>query len=208
MGMRSPEAAERFDAIAREVFAPIYPVMAERILGESGLESGRCLDLGCGSGWLGIALARQSRFDVSFLDASEAMLGLAEAHLKEADLWERSDLLCGDVHGIPLPDCSVDLAVSRGSFPFWEEPEHAAREILRVLRPGGHAFIGGGFGNAEIKKEVFGKMRERDPQWQERIQRHGVPDAMKRLVEGVMGLEASEVCITRDERGFMARFTR
>ena len=208
MGMHSPEAAERFDAIAREVFAPLYPVMAERILGECGFKEGRCLDLGCGSGWLGIALARQSDFDVTFLDASEAMLNIAEAHLKKEALWERSDLLCGNVHTIPLPDCSVDLAVSRGSFPFWEEPEHAAREIFRVLKPGGHAFVGGGFGNAAIRKEVFGKMRERDPQWQERIKHHGVPGAMNRLVEGVMALEASEICITRDERGFMARFVR
>jgi len=208
MGMRNLEAARRFDAVAREVFAPLYPVMAARILDECGLDSGRCLDLGCGSGWLSIALARQSRFDVTLFDASEAMLSIAASHLEEAALRERSSLLHGDVHRIPLPDGSVDLAISRGSFPFWAEPERAVAEVFRVLRPGGHAFIGGGFGNAAIQKEVFEKMRGRDPQWQERVRRDSVPDAMKRLVEGVLDLKASEVAITRDARGFMAHFVR
>jgi ubiquinone/menaquinone biosynthesis C-methylase UbiE len=202
------QSAQRFDAIAREVFAPLYPVMAERILSESALESGHCLDLGCGSGWLGIALAEQSRFDVTFFDASEAMLGIAEEHLKSRGLTERSQMMHGDVHALALPDGSVDLVISRGSFPFWEVPEQAAAEIYRVLRPGGHAFIGGGFGNAAIRKEVFETMRRRDPQWQARIKERAVPSAMARLVEGVLALEASGVNISRDERGFMAHFVR
>lgn len=208
MGMHSPEAAERFDTIATEIFAPLYPVMAERILNESGLREGRCLDLGCGSGWLGIALARQSRFEMTFLDASEAMLRLTEKHLKAHGLFERASLLRSDVHAIALEDASVNLVISRGSFPFWHTPEKAAAEIYRVLRPGGHAFIGGGFGNARLKEEIFAKMRECDPLWQERIRHHGVPDAMARLINGVEALEATETEITRDDRGFMAHFVR
>ncbi|WP_345976107.1 class I SAM-dependent methyltransferase [Sulfurimonas sp. HSL3-7] len=208
MAMRKTGAPQRFDAIAREVFAPLYPVMAGRILESCGMQEGHCLDLGCGSGWLGRALAQQSRFCVTYLDISEAMLELAENHAQGCGLAERTSTLCSDVHAIGLPDASVDLVISRGSFPFWNTPEKAVAEILRVLRPGGHAFIGGGFGNAEIKKEVFAKMALRDPQWQERIKRHSVPDAAKRLVAGVMALDASEIEITRDERGFMAHFVR
>lgn len=208
MAMRITGAPQRFDAIAREVFAPLYPVMAGRILESCGMQEGHCLDLGCGSGWLGTALAQQSRFRVTYLDISEAMLELAESHAQACSLAERAATLCGDVHAIGLPDASVDLVISRGSFPFWHTPEKAVAEIFRLLRPGGHAFIGGGFGSAEIKEEVFAKMALRDPQWQERVKRHSVPDAAKRLVEGVMALDASEVEITRDDRGFMAHFIR
>lgn len=201
-------AAERFDAVAREVFAPLYPVMAGRILTESGLDTGQCLDIGCGSGWLGIALARQSEMELTFCDASETMLEIADGHLAEAGLETRSRCVQGDVHDLPFETAAFDLVISRGSFPFWERPEQAAAEIFRVLKPGGTAFIGGGFGNREIQREVFKKMEARDPQWQERIKRHGVPRAVPRLIEGVLSLEAKDVAVTRDERGLMIRFGR
>lgn len=208
MAMRTAGAPQRFDTIAREVFAPLYPVMAGRILESCGMREGHCLDLGCGSGWLGTALAQQSRFHVTYLDISEAMLELAGKHAETCSLAERTSTLCSDVHAIGLPDASVDLVISRGSFPFWSTPEKAVEEVFRLLRPGGHAFIGGGFGNAEIKEEVFAKMALLDPQWQARVKRHSVPDALKRLINGVMALDASAVEITRDDRGFMAHFVR
>jgi len=208
MGMHDRNAAERFDATAREVFAPLYPVMARRILDESAKTDGRCLDIGCGSGWLGIALAQASDLHVTFCDVSEVMLELAGGHLEASGLAERGRCVAGNVHALPFPEASFDLVVSRGSFPFWGEPEKAAAEIFRVLRPGGVACIGGGFGNREIHEEVVRKMRERDPQWQERVKRGSVPRAVPRLIEGVLALEAEAVTITRDERGLMIRFGR
>lgn len=202
------EAAERFDATAREIFAPLYPVMAERILSECGRRAGNCLDIGCGSGWLGMAVAHQSGMELTFCDASAVMLEIASGHIETAGLALRSHCVVGDVHDLPFPDASFDLVVSRGSFPFWENPEKAAAEIFRVLSPGGEAFIGGGFGNAEIQKEIMKKMRERDPAWQERVRSNSVPRAIQRLIEGAFELPGARVAVTRDERGFMTRFGR
>ncbi len=47
----------QFDQIAREIFAPIYPVIAEQIVRKTGITAGQCLDVGCG-GYLGMALAK------------------------------------------------------------------------------------------------------------------------------------------------------
>jgi len=43
--------------IARNIFAPLYYQLAQQILDRTGSESGFCLDLGSGSGYLGLALA-------------------------------------------------------------------------------------------------------------------------------------------------------
>ncbi|MBC7343666.1 MAG: methyltransferase domain-containing protein, partial [Clostridia bacterium] len=45
------------------------------------------------------------------------------------------------------------LPGKQGFGVFWENLEKAFKEIHRVLAPGGIAYIGGGFGTSELKKE-------------------------------------------------------
>lgn len=116
------------------------------------------------------------------------MLALAERTIKENGLQ-------GEVTSIPLPDDSVDLAVSRGSIFFWDDVPQAFREIYRALAPGGFAYIGGGFGSKALKESIkqqmvarnnggnqFGeKMRhnlglEMRTQFQEALESAGIPD--------------------------------
>lgn len=157
--------AAGFDLIAREVFAPIYPVIAGQILEAAGMDRGTCLDIGCGGGYLGLALARQTAMEVILFDEMEEMLDIAQRNLDNAGLDSRVRTLQGNVHAIPLPDGCVDLAVSRGSIYFWEDQPRALREIYRVLAPGGLSYIGGGFGNAELKQQIDAQMTARDPEW-------------------------------------------
>ncbi|HET6420205.1 MAG TPA: class I SAM-dependent methyltransferase [Geobacteraceae bacterium] len=154
--------AAEFDQIARTVFLPVYPVIADIILKKTGIMSGKCLDVGCGGGYLGIALAAKTALDVCFLDESREMLSIAERNIVDAGVGNRAETLVADVHDIPLPDGSVDLVVSRGSLFFWEKQEKAFAEIHRVLRPGGAAFVGGGMGSARLKARVEAMMKERD----------------------------------------------
>jgi ubiquinone/menaquinone biosynthesis C-methylase UbiE len=59
---------------------------------------------------------------------------------------ERTMLLTADAAAIPLGDSSVNLVFSRGSIFFWSNLETCLKEIQRVLRPGGFALLGGGYG--------------------------------------------------------------
>jgi len=163
--------AEEFDQIAREVFAPIYPVIARQILDRVGFSSGICLDLGCGSGYLGLAIAEQSNMEVLMLDNDPAALAIASRNLEERGLESRVKLIAGDVHQIPLESSSVDLAVSRGSMYFWNDQVKAFSEIYRVLAPCGLACIGGGFGSPELKEQIDREMLRRDPEWHENTRR-------------------------------------
>lgn len=154
--------ARAFNEIARTVFAPIYPVIAEQIVAATGITRGTCLDVGCGVGSLGAALAARTELFVYFLDQSEEMLALTERTIDENDLRSRAGTLAGEVGSIALPDGSVDLVVSRGSIFFWDDLPGAFREIHRVLAPGGQTYIGGGFGSKELKDAIRRQMAERD----------------------------------------------
>ncbi|MBN1906998.1 MAG: class I SAM-dependent methyltransferase [Deltaproteobacteria bacterium] len=150
--------AKEFDSIARNIFKPIYPIIAGQIIARTGITSGTCLDIGCGSGYLGAALAKATQLYMHFLDQSPDMIEIVKQTIQENNIQGRSATITGDVSSIALPDNSINLAVSRGSVFFWEDLPQAFREIYRILAPGGWSYIGGGFGNRELKESIKGKM--------------------------------------------------
>lgn len=194
------KSAEGFTRIAREVFAPIYPVIAEQVLAWSGIRDGLCLDLGSGPGLLSVALAEKSDLSVIALDAEPAMARIAQE--TAAERTGRVAPVIGDVHCMPVRDNTASLIVSRGSIFFWEDRVQAFREIERVLRPGGVAFVGGSFGTAELRDNIFAEMRRRNPSWDRDVARRSgqaTPDLLRRE------LAASAVAGSRvreEEAGF------
>ncbi|NLW90120.1 MAG: class I SAM-dependent methyltransferase [Syntrophomonadaceae bacterium] len=161
--------AEEFDLLVREVFAPCYPVVANEIIEKTGISNGLCLDLGCGNGYLGLAIADATNMEVCLLDNDAEMLSICQRNITARQSNERVRTQLGDVHQIPLPEQSVQLVVSRGSVFFWEDPIQAFREIYRVLSPKGIACIGGGFGTVEIKQQIDRQMEQRDSGWKEHL---------------------------------------
>ncbi|WP_300162795.1 class I SAM-dependent methyltransferase [Solidesulfovibrio sp.] len=163
--MDGPMDPEGFLSIAREVFAPLYPFYAGQFLDWSGLRRGLCLDLGCGGGDLGLAVAGQSDFTVVLMDRSPVMLAASARLARERGLQGRALPLAGDACALPLADGCADLIVSRGSLMFWPDLPRAFAEVRRVLSPGGTACLGGGLGTAEMRQDICRKMAGRDPRW-------------------------------------------
>lgn len=163
--MNSEADIASFLVISREVFAPLYPYYADRFLEQSGITAGRCLDVGCGGGDLGLAVANHSDCSIVLLDQSPGMIRAASQNTAEKGLADRVLALSGDVHALPLRDGCVDLVVSRGSVMFWKDLPRAFAEIARVLAPQGRAFLGGGLGPAPIRKAICREMATRDPRW-------------------------------------------
>lgn len=155
-----------YEPIAREVFAPIYPVIAGEIIKETGISEGKCIDMGTGPGYLGLAVAGITSLEVWLLDISDDMIAYAEKNIKDRQLEARVHAVCADVHQLPWADDSIDLVVSRGSVFFWEDLPQAFSEIYRVLKPGGMTYIGGGFGSEELKRAIEQRMREIDETWE------------------------------------------
>ena len=123
-------------------FVPVAEDVEEYCRPKEGL----WVDLGCGRGGLGLALAQQSRSTVLLVDPNARALGAGLDRARESGLAGRVMAIAAVAESIPLPDGSVDLVVSRGSIFFWNDPPRGLREAHRVLRPGARAMIGGGFG--------------------------------------------------------------
>ncbi|WP_214021503.1 class I SAM-dependent methyltransferase [Methanoculleus sp.] len=174
------KSAEGFARVAREVFAPVYPVIAEQALAWSGIRDGIALDLGSGPGLLSVALAQKSNLSIIALDADPAMSRIARK--TAADSPGRVVPVTGDVHCMPIKDDTISLVVSRGSIYFWEDRPRAFSEIERILRPGGVAFVGGSFGTPALRESIFTRMRRRNPDWDRDVARRSgraTPDALR-----------------------------
>lgn len=161
--------AVEFDKVAQEIFAPVYPVIANQIIEKTKIMNGVCLDIGTGTGQLGMSIAKITKLKVYLLDISEKILNIANKHVLHNRLEHQVQALLGDVHNIPMKDQSVDIVISRGSCCFWENKQKAFEEIYRVLAPNGVAYIGGGFGTKKINTEINEKMKTIDKNWGKKL---------------------------------------
>lgn len=152
--------AYEFDEIAQNVFFPIYPLIAQQIKSEAQIVDGVCMDIGCGGGHLGFALMDITDLDFIFLDNNKYALDITKQRSKSLNVEARTNILFGNVENIQFENESINLIVSRGSLWFWEDKKRSFEEIYRVLVKGGIAYIGGGFGNEKLKKEIYKKMSE------------------------------------------------
>jgi len=196
--------AKEFDEIARTIFWPLYPVVAGQMLARRGRSAGTCLDIGCGGGYLGLELARRSLFHLRLLDQSSQMLAIAQANLAAYGLSGRGEVILADVEAMPLPEASIDLAISRGSVFFWPDLAAAFKEIWRVLAPGGLAQIGGGFGSAAIREAIGDKMRARnggDDKWRAMVRRNLGPETRQKFTEALdeAGVAGAEIIDSEEE---------
>jgi arsenite methyltransferase len=128
----------RVPAAAVESFAGVgYPFAAD-VIGPGDV----VLDIGSGSGTdlLVAALLTGGEGRAIGLDMTEAMRRKAAANARTAGL-ENVELIDGNAESIPLPDASVDVVTSNGVINLVPDKAAAAREIVRVLKPGGRIQI-------------------------------------------------------------------
>jgi SAM-dependent methyltransferase len=95
------------------------------------------LDVGCGTGrLLRKVRERWPRAQLIGVDAAAGMVNKARQLMPYAMFY------VSKAESLPLPDDSVDLALSTASFHHWQDKEKALREIKRVLRLGGRFYLG------------------------------------------------------------------
>lgn len=128
-----------------------YPYVVQDALAFCEPEPGFWLDLGAGKGQVAIPLIEATGNPVVMLDPDEEAMTQGLAAAREKGLADRLTAVLGVAESMPLVDDSVDLLISRGSIFFWDDPVQGLREVRRVLRPGGKAYIGGGAGSGYPK---------------------------------------------------------
>lgn len=115
-----------------------------RMLSEIGtIRQGICIDIGCGTGNLDVELAKRSKFTIIGLDIDGDMRPLFNKRVREAGLEDRLRFVEGDAQKLPFADDYADVIVSRGTLTFIPDIGKCLREVDRVLKPTGVAFLGG-----------------------------------------------------------------
>ncbi|HKD74624.1 MAG TPA: methyltransferase domain-containing protein, partial [Ktedonobacterales bacterium] len=107
-----------------------------------GLQDGMSvLELGSGPGYVTEELLRLLPGSViTCLEIDPLMISIAEKHLQDKRA-DRVRLVPGSIMEIPLPDNYYDFALARFLYQHLPDPVGAAREVLRVLKPGGKLAI-------------------------------------------------------------------
>ena len=95
------------------------------------------LDLGCGSGFH-LPRFAETASQVYGVEPHPALLRLA---VRRTRSLANVSLLAGTAQAVPLPDASVDVVHARWAYFFGPGCEPGLREIARVVRRGGTAFV-------------------------------------------------------------------
>src|SRR3954465_2944813 len=117
------------------VIGTTLQIVGETLCEAAELDAGdRVLDVACGNGNAALAAAR--RFcRVTGLDYVPALLRRAGERARAEGV--ELQLVEGDAENLPFEDGSFDAAVSTYGIMFAPDQERAAREIARVVKPGG-----------------------------------------------------------------------
>ena len=92
------------------------------------------LDIACGSGNVALVAARRY-CNVAGIDIAENLID--RARQRAAAEGSQIDFRVGDAQDLPYPDASFDIVFSVFGAMFAPDQSKAAREMLRVCRPGG-----------------------------------------------------------------------
>jgi ubiquinone/menaquinone biosynthesis C-methylase UbiE len=99
------------------------------------------VDLGCGRGGPGLWLAQLHGALLIGVDFSAVAVQQAADRAALFGLADRARFVVGDLAATGLPDRPADAVVSIDALHFAADPTAAAREALRLLRPGGRLVL-------------------------------------------------------------------
>ena len=115
-----------------------YPLeYAYHLLGD--VAGRRVLDFGCGSG-ANTALLAHRGAHVWGLDISEDLIRLAQRRMEVSGRGGGASFIVGSAHELPFPDDSIDVVFGMAILHHLDL-KLVAREVHRVLKPGGRAIF-------------------------------------------------------------------
>ena len=198
---------ELYKLMSGQVFRPIYPYLCESAFKRSRIkpEDAEVVDLGGGSGlWLEVMLEKGIKKGI-LVDVSEEMVETTRARLAGNYSPDSFKALVGGADAIPMENESCNLIISRSSMHMWPNLDKCWQEIHRILKPGGAAFLGRGYGPDlpdEIRRQVKAQrksLRAKKPEIPK--EEPPSPDPFE-LGAKVYSLGFKEVSIIRDAKAW------
>lgn len=151
------------------------------------------LDVCCGTGLVGAGFKGRVARRVG-LDLTLEMMGQGRDRLDE---WMQ-----GSADAMPFADATFDIAVIRQALHFVDSPLGVAREMFRVLRPGGQAIIGHRVPHGPLDAAWWAQVnRAKQPLIKNLLVAEDLTDIMTQA--GFVDLEMSEVRVWESIRLWM-----
>lgn len=134
-------AAVAYNAIAAKLLKKSELEIARLIA--SKITGGTIVDLGSGTGYLSIEIARLApALSVYGIDLSGKMIDISR---RAARGLPNVRFELSNVATLPFNDSSIDFITSTGSMHHWKHPLEVFDECYRVLKPGGEGWIFDGY---------------------------------------------------------------
>lgn len=166
------DIAQNWDVIRSEYFEEKLKYAA---ISKTNIASKVCADLGCGTGFISLELAKTANIVFS-MDVSTNMLKQIYNKAKNQGL-ENIYPIKASMEQIPLFDNSVDVIFTNMAMHHVENPGIAIKEMHRILRAGG--------------KVVISDVKEHDGQW-----------AREEMYDLWLGFNNSQIKAWLQEAGF------
>ena len=100
----------------------------------------RILEIGCGAGYVTIALAKRG-FAVEAIDHSQTMVDLTAKLAIKTGTKNLINAYKADIHELSYKKGSFDLIIALGVIPWLYDVDKALFEIARILAPNGYAIL-------------------------------------------------------------------
>ncbi len=117
--------------------------LAKTLAESAGLTGGFCVVIGVGDARLPAALARQGAFVVHGLEPRAAIVAQVRERIAAEELCARVSISAEPIHPLPYTDHLVNLAIVSSDAPA-ADPSKLAKELFRILAPGGTAYVAAG----------------------------------------------------------------
>lgn len=137
--MMGREEAAAYDGLTRKYLDILHAGFVESVVNLAPA-GGRFLDVGTGTGWIAIGVARHSGAQVTGLDLSDDMLAVARMNAENEGV-DNVEFVKGSASGIPFEADTFDAVFCHNMLHHIPEPEGLVREMLRVSKPEGAVVI-------------------------------------------------------------------
>lgn len=167
-----------------ELWRKIYPYLADQVMGYYGRSDGDVLELGPFAGGISAKLAsRHPGLSITIAAEDAGVVGYLRKEIEGARLDREIALRCSELKGLAFADSLFDLVIFRGAYFFLDEEGKILREIHRILREDGLAFIGGGYGK-NAPQALIDEIADRSRELNDRLGRRRVTvDGVREMVD-------------------------
>lgn len=112
------------------------------------------LELGCGSGWLTLAMAQRGA-NATGLDISEKSLAIARDYAGSQSLAGAVHYEVADLNALDLPTNHYDVVVTKGTLHHLVEMRHVIATVHQALKPSGLFWISDQDGEESLTTALF-----------------------------------------------------